>query len=352
MPLLEVRALTRSFYGVHALARRGPSVDDGRITGLIGPNGAGKTTLFNCISGLVPPDAGSVRFDGQDITRLAARPDHRCGPRPHVPDRARLSAALGAGEPAALRRRASRASACRAPALRSAARRVGARRALRERARRHRAAAESDARAQCTRAADLSGGQKKLLEIGRALMAEPRLHPARRADRRRQPDAGRARSAIICAALVADGHHLPAHRAPHGHDRAALRSRHRDGRGPPPAEGTSPRCRRRSGGAGGLHGPARDGPAARARTSSPATRAADEILKGVDLTVERRRDRRHHRPERRRQVHPAQGHRRAAAARARQHPVARRADRRACRRASQRASASPSCRRSRTSSPP
>ena len=73
MPLLEVHALTRSYYGVHALRGVDMAVDAGRITGLIGPNGAGKTTLFNCISGLVPPNAGSVHFDGRAIT--AWRPD-------------------------------------------------------------------------------------------------------------------------------------------------------------------------------------------------------------------------------------------------------------------------------------
>src|SRR5579864_8667752 len=73
MPLLEVHALTRSYYGVHALRGVDLSVEAGHITGLIGPNGAGKTTLFNCISGLVPPNAGSVRFDGRIITRW--RPD-------------------------------------------------------------------------------------------------------------------------------------------------------------------------------------------------------------------------------------------------------------------------------------
>src|SRR6185436_15817393 len=68
MALLEVRALARSFYGVHALNGVDLDVTAGTITGLIGPNGAGKTTLFNCVSGLIPPERGSVRFDGEDVT--------------------------------------------------------------------------------------------------------------------------------------------------------------------------------------------------------------------------------------------------------------------------------------------
>ena len=68
MPLLEVHALTRHYYGVHALRGVDLSIEEGRITGLIGPNGAGKTTLFNCITGLVPPHSGSVLFNGRTIT--------------------------------------------------------------------------------------------------------------------------------------------------------------------------------------------------------------------------------------------------------------------------------------------
>ncbi len=66
MPLLEVSNVTRQFGGVVALDRVSFSVEKGKIVSLIGPNGAGKTTLFNCITGVIRPDGGSVRFgDGQ-----------------------------------------------------------------------------------------------------------------------------------------------------------------------------------------------------------------------------------------------------------------------------------------------
>ena len=54
MALLEIRGLTRSFYGVQALAGVDLEVQAGTITALIGPNGAGKTTTFQCVSGVVP----------------------------------------------------------------------------------------------------------------------------------------------------------------------------------------------------------------------------------------------------------------------------------------------------------
>src|SRR3989442_11831052 len=67
-PLLSVRGLERSFYGVRALNGVDLTVERATITGLIGPNGAGKTTFFHCVSGVVPPEAGTVVFDGEDIT--------------------------------------------------------------------------------------------------------------------------------------------------------------------------------------------------------------------------------------------------------------------------------------------
>jgi ABC-type branched-subunit amino acid transport system ATPase component len=170
--LLEVRGVARSFYGVTALRGVDLDVEQGRITGLIGPNGAGKTTLFNCISGLVPPDAGTILFAGRNIT--GRRPDEitrggltrtfqiaRGFPRltvlehllvygQHQPGEA-LFAALA--RTAAVRRRED--------ALLAKALTIAARLDL--------------APVLTNRASELSGGQKKLLEIGRALMADPKL---------------------------------------------------------------------------------------------------------------------------------------------------------------------------------
>jgi branched-chain amino acid transport system ATP-binding protein len=69
-PLLEVGAVRRSFGGLVALDQVSFRVESGMIKGLIGPNGAGKTTLFNIVSGVLKPDAGTVRFQGRAIHRL------------------------------------------------------------------------------------------------------------------------------------------------------------------------------------------------------------------------------------------------------------------------------------------
>jgi ABC-type uncharacterized transport system ATPase subunit len=67
VPLLDVRGLHRSFYGIRALDGVDLAVEPRTIAGLIGPNGAGKTT-FNRVSGLIPPEGGRVVFDGGDVT--------------------------------------------------------------------------------------------------------------------------------------------------------------------------------------------------------------------------------------------------------------------------------------------
>src|SRR4029077_13851731 len=68
MPLLETHNLTKRFDGLAAVNGVDLTVGEGEIVGLIGPNGAGKTTCFNLLSGFLRPTAGTIRFDGQDIT--------------------------------------------------------------------------------------------------------------------------------------------------------------------------------------------------------------------------------------------------------------------------------------------
>ncbi len=71
-PLLEVTAVTKSFGALVAVDRLSFTLAEGEVLGIGGPNGAGKTTLFEVISGLSPATTGSIRFAGQDITRLSA----------------------------------------------------------------------------------------------------------------------------------------------------------------------------------------------------------------------------------------------------------------------------------------
>jgi ABC-type branched-subunit amino acid transport system ATPase component len=66
--MIEVEGVTKSFGGVVANENVSLSVEEGKITGLIGPNGSGKTTLFNSIVGYHPVDAGSIKFQGEEIT--------------------------------------------------------------------------------------------------------------------------------------------------------------------------------------------------------------------------------------------------------------------------------------------
>jgi branched-chain amino acid transport system ATP-binding protein len=77
--LLEVQELTKSFGGLKAVNRCSLRIRQGTITGLIGPNGAGKTTLFNVISGLYRPDSGAVLLNGARIDGLAPHAIRRRG---------------------------------------------------------------------------------------------------------------------------------------------------------------------------------------------------------------------------------------------------------------------------------
>jgi ABC-type branched-subunit amino acid transport system ATPase component len=171
-PLLDIKTLRRAFYGLEVLRGVDMAVRSGGITGLIGPNGAGKTTLFNVVSGLVPPDAGSIRFDGREIAGKAADVVSRAGlvrtfqvargfPKLSVFQHLMLYGRDQPGESLWQAIVGSRAAREREAAL--------AERAW-ETARFLRLDRLID-----NPATALSGGQKKLLEIGRALMAEPKL---------------------------------------------------------------------------------------------------------------------------------------------------------------------------------
>jgi branched-chain amino acid transport system permease protein len=69
-PLLEIEGLRKRFGGVGAAQDITLTVRAGELIGVIGPNGSGKTTLFNLITGLIPPDGGSIRLDGREIAGL------------------------------------------------------------------------------------------------------------------------------------------------------------------------------------------------------------------------------------------------------------------------------------------
>ena len=170
--MLSLNAVTMSFGGVVAVDNLSIRLQAGAITGLIGPNGAGKTTAFNILAGSQLPSAGRVVFEGADITALAPHRRaalgiartfqlaHEFG-RLTVVENLMVAANLQGGE----------------NVLNTVFRRGSYRQAEREvfvRAREllvflglEKLALEP--------AAALSGGQKKLLELGRALMREPRI---------------------------------------------------------------------------------------------------------------------------------------------------------------------------------
>ncbi len=70
MQLLEVRSLTKNFGGLIAVDSVDFKVDSGQIKAIIGPNGAGKTTVFNLLTGIEEPTSGTVLFEGKDITGM------------------------------------------------------------------------------------------------------------------------------------------------------------------------------------------------------------------------------------------------------------------------------------------
>ncbi len=171
-PLMQVRDLRRSFYGVQALNGVSFDVTPGTITALIGPNGAGKTTAFNCISGVIPPESGSVTFEGHDITGLTPDRIHGHGvvrtfqiargfPTLTVLETLLLHGEAQPGESMLTALFSPGTARAREAELLDRAQIIARRLKLD-----HVLENLTDA---------LSGGQKKLLEIGRALMARPKL---------------------------------------------------------------------------------------------------------------------------------------------------------------------------------
>lgn len=170
--MLDIKDLRVGFSGVRVLNGASFAVRGNTITGLIGPNGAGKTTLFNCVTGLLPAMQGTIVFDGAPIAGLAPERITQAGlvrtfqlargfPRMSVFEHLML---YGTGQPGERLGPAyfnSRAAARREAELQERAWQV---------ARRVKLDHVID-----NLATDISGGQKKLLEIGRALMADPKM---------------------------------------------------------------------------------------------------------------------------------------------------------------------------------
>ena len=170
-PILVADGITRRFGGLTAVDVDHLEVQRGAITGLIGPNGAGKTTFFNLITGFDRPDAGTWSFDGGRLDGLPAHRIARRGmvrtfqltkalSRLHVIDNMLLGATGQRGE--------NFFRALVPPIWRDQERDVTARAdELLERF--------NLAHMREEFAGELSGGQRKLLEMARALMSQPRL---------------------------------------------------------------------------------------------------------------------------------------------------------------------------------
>ena len=169
--VLEVSGLEKRFGGITALDGVDMSVSPG-ITGLIGPNGAGKTTFFNCLTGFLSPDAGTIRFDGTDITgdqpaKVAEQGLVRTFQIPRELEKMTVLENLLLAPPNQSGERLWRAW-LRGEQF------VADERRTRERAREMAEFFELDHVLE-TRAGNLSGGQRKLLELARVLLTEPEM---------------------------------------------------------------------------------------------------------------------------------------------------------------------------------
>ena len=78
-PIIEFAGITKRFGGIHALREVSFSIPRGEVHALVGENGAGKSTLIRICGGIFPPDAGSIRFDGQEVRFQSAQDARRAG---------------------------------------------------------------------------------------------------------------------------------------------------------------------------------------------------------------------------------------------------------------------------------
>jgi len=172
MTMLRVRDMTVRFGGIVALDGISLDLNRGEILGLIGPNGAGKTTLFNCISGVIHPDRGSIFFEGHSLVYAPPHVRARFGIA-RTFQNLQLWGSMTVEENLvvpmdALGRRNTFSDALYLPFS------TYAERASRERARAILHVLELDRHAR-TLAADLPAGIQRRVEIARALAMRPRL---------------------------------------------------------------------------------------------------------------------------------------------------------------------------------
>jgi branched-chain amino acid transport system ATP-binding protein len=170
MTLLDATGVTMKFAGITALDRVTLDVDARELVGLIGPNGAGKTTFFNCLLGVLRPDHGTIMFDGHDLTRVPTHRRARLGIG-RTFQRIELFSGMTPREHLLV---ADRARAGRGGFLMDAIRRGAPTRAEQERATDLLALLGLEAVAD-RKVESLSLGVGRLVEVGRALMTEPRL---------------------------------------------------------------------------------------------------------------------------------------------------------------------------------
>ena len=171
-PILVVDRLEKRFGGNRAVDGASFDVERGSITGLIGPNGAGKTTVFNCIAGALRPDGGRVTLNGHDVTGWSPHRiyDRRLVRTFQIPQELSGMTVL---ENVMLMARDHPGERFWEPIVRPWV--VRAREAeVREQAFAMLRQVDLEPLAH-ERAGTLSGGQRKLLELARALMAEPEI---------------------------------------------------------------------------------------------------------------------------------------------------------------------------------